>query len=177
MKNKLKLFANIFLFLISSMLCSCVHMIRRTNENLGYFALTLVIMIGGGLIINFFHKMYLRVTSPPDRKAGKYGTPYQFIGSDFIYQKYKNLLFAGSSINEKTTDIIWKFNLSNTNKNQPTFEVRVEYRANDIEIEVVLIDGKTTETKNYVSAYNKDEVQRHILNAIDSLLISHRDYK
>lgn len=153
-------------------------MLRRVAyEHPGAFILTLVIMIGGGLILNFFIKMYLRATSPPDRKAGKYGTPYQFIGSDFIYQKHKNLLFAGSSINEKTTDTIWKFNLSNTIKNQPTFEVKVEYKANDIEIEVVLIDDKTRETKNYVSTYNKEEVQRNILKGIDSLLISHRDYK
>jgi hypothetical protein len=162
-----------------------MFILQRGGTNVSWdevflFGKVFLIMIVGGLILNFLYKMYLLATSAPDRKAQKFGTPYKFIGDDFIYEANKNYSARESQDKNRNSDsqTCFSFTVSyGSDKKHPTFDVSIDYRDSDIKIEVVLKAGKTSETKTYSCPYNKSEAQRIILKAMDSLLTSHREYE
>lgn len=146
-----------------------------TWDQIFIFAKAFGICLAISAVFHFLRKLYLLATSAPYRKAKKHGTPYSFIGSKFVCQANKNYSCVESQDKSRNSDCTtcYTFTVTNVDNTQPSFVINIDYRDNDIKIEVVLKAGQTTETKTYSCAYDKDEAQRTILKAIDTLLSSH----
>jgi hypothetical protein len=158
-----------------------IFLLQRGGTNVSWdqvfiFAKAFGLCLAVSAVFYFLRKIYLLATSATERKSQKYGTPYRFIGSEFVYQANKNYRCSESQEKSRNSDCntCYTFTVTNIDNKQPSFEISIDYRDNDIKIEVALMAGQTTETKTYSCAYDKDEARRIILKAMDSLLWSHK---